>query len=74
MESLDFDFHIDPPLAPPWGSLAAEVPVERVVERVVQIPQCIRTEVPIERIVERLVTVPVERRVEHGPPLPPQPP
>lgn len=40
-----------------------QVPVERVVERVVTVPQVVERQVPVERTVERLVTVPVETTV-----------
>lgn len=41
-----------------------DVPVEKVIERVVTVPHEQRIEIPIQRVVERVVQVPVDRVVE----------
>merc|ERR1712166_1023575 len=41
-----------------------EVPVDRIVERVVEKERVVNVEVPVERVVEKLVQVPVDRVVE----------
>jgi len=46
----------------PWPAShsqdCVEVPIDKVVERVVTVPQCTTKEVPVERVLERVVTVP----------------